>query len=99
MASSVTVTANFGSLKDLKLTTRELMKEIGLLARERIVRRTISGRDEDDQSFEPYSAAYAKRKAEELGGGGVNLQVSGAMLNAIVITELTDDSVTLGFNT
>lgn len=80
------------------LVTRETMREIGLLARERIIRRTIAGKDEQGQAFRPYSPEYAERKAKELGGGGVNLQVSGAMLNALTIVDVTDRSVTLGFN-
>jgi hypothetical protein len=98
MARSVTIKANFGPLADLKLSSRELMKEIGLLARERIVRRTVSGRDERDAAFRPYSPGYAERKAREVGAGGVDLQLSGGMLNAITIVNLTDDSVTLGFS-
>ena len=53
MASSVTVTANFGPLADLEFSTRDLMREVGLLARERIIRRTIAGRDENDNAFQP----------------------------------------------
>ncbi len=98
MARTFTVTPNFRPLAELQLTDRALMREVGLLARERIIRRTISGLDENDQGFEPYSREYAARKAAELGGGNVNLQVSGAMLNAITIGEVTDDSVTLTFN-
>src|ERR1700680_2371841 len=94
----VTVTRNFASLADFPLSTSSLMREIGFLARERILRRTIAGIDEHDQSFAPYSPAYAALKAKELGAGGVNLQVSGAMLNAIVLTEVTEKSVTLGFS-
>lgn len=94
----VTVKANFQPLKDLKLSTREVMREVGLLARERILRRTAAGIDQFDIPFRPYSAAYAKQKALELGGGRVNLQVSGAMLNAIQIIEVTDTTVTLGFS-
>lgn len=94
----VTVRVNFKPLADFPLSTTELMKEIGLLARERILRRTASGRDEHDAAFKPYSAAYALQKAKELGPGGVNLQVSGAMLNAIVVTKVTEKSVTLEFS-
>ena len=81
-----------------KVVTRELMREIGLLARERIVRRTISGKDAEGQPFEAYSERYRLRKAKELGGGTVNLQVSGAMLNGLQIVDVTDRSVTLGFS-
>lgn len=98
MGVRVSVVRTGRPLSDLKLSSRELMKEVGLLARERVVRRTVSGIDEHDHAFRPYSAAYAVRKAKEVGGGPVNLQLSGGMLNAIVITELTDTSVTLGFS-
>ncbi len=87
-----------GRLQDLVLTDRDTMREIGLLARERIVRRTLSGQDENDGGFAPYSAAYAALKAKELGSATpVNLQVSGRMLQGIVIIDLTENSVTLGF--
>lgn len=85
-------------LADIPLTSRDLMREVGLLARERILRRTASGLDQNEAPFKPYSPAYDVLKAKELGAGGVNLQVSGAMLNAIVITEITENSVTLGFS-
>jgi len=93
----ITVTKNFGPLTQLDLSTKELMREIGLLARERIIRRTVSGRDQHDQAFKPYSTGYAAEKAKHLGAGPVNLQVSGDMLNAIALIEVTDTSVTLGF--
>lgn len=95
---SVTVSRNFAPLTSIRPTTKELMREIGLLARERIIRRTISGQDEHGASFTSYSPSYARQKAKELGGGGVNLQVSGAMLNAITIVEVTDTTVVLGFS-
>jgi hypothetical protein len=95
---AVTVTSTIPNLSQIKLSDRGLMREVGLLAREKIVRRTISGRDAKGGSFQPYSPEYAERKAKEgLGGGNVNLQVSGAMLNDLQITEVTDDSVTLGW--
>jgi hypothetical protein len=94
----VQVRSTIPNLANIKLIDRELMREIGLLARERIVRRTISGRDAKGGSFQPYSPNYAERKAKEgLGGGAVNLQVSGAMLNDLQITEVTDESVKLGW--
>lgn len=96
----VVIRRQFADLSKLAdtLVTRETMREIGLLARERIIRRTAAGKDEDGQPFRPYSAQYRERKAKELGGGTVNLQVSGAMLNALTIVDVTDRSVTLGFN-
>lgn len=93
----VTVTKNFQPLSTLRLTDQALMREVGLLARERIYQRTIGGRDMHDRPFAPYSADYQAVKQRELGAGAVNLQVSGAMLNALVILEVTETSVTLGF--
>lgn len=93
----VVISVKGSPLADLPLTNEQLMREIGLLVRERIVRRTLAGLDQDEAAFAPYSAAYALRKATELGAAGVNLQVSGAMLNAIAITDVTSATVTLGF--
>lgn len=98
MAVRVTVVTTGRPLASLPLSSRQLMKEVGLLARERIVRRTVLGIDENDQPFAPYSPGYALRKAQEIGSASVNLQLSGAMLNAITITDLTDKRVTLGFS-
>lgn len=95
---AVTLSRNFGPLADLELSNSALMREVGLLARERIYQRTVAGRDQDDNAFKPYTPSYAALKGRELGTTGVNLQVSGAMLNAMVILEITDTSVTLGFN-
>ena len=94
----VTVHVNFAPLADFPLSTKQIMREVGLLARERILRRTASGIDEHDHAFAPYSPGYAQQKGKELGVGGVNLQVSGAMLNAIVVTKVTAKSVTLEFS-
>jgi hypothetical protein len=80
------------------MVDRATMREIGLMARERIIRRTAQGKDERGQPFQAYSQGYRERKAKELGVGNVNLQVSGAMLNALTIVDVTDRSVTLGFS-
>ncbi len=93
----VTVRVNFAPLADFPISTKEIMREVGLLARERVLRRTASGIDQFDHAFAPYSPGYALQKAKEVGSARVNLQLSGAMLNAIAITEVTEDSVTLGF--
>ncbi len=85
-------------LTDTKLTDRAFMREVGLLARERVVRRTLSGQDQHGQPFAPYSASYGAVKAKELGVGPVNLQVSGRMLQGLIIVDITDNSVTLGFS-
>jgi hypothetical protein len=92
------VTRNFGPLDQIKLTNRDLMREVGLLVRERILRRTRQGISTDGAPFEPYSAGYREKKAAELGAGPVNLTVSGSMLNDMTITKVTDDEVELGFS-
>lgn len=91
---SVKVERNFPALDEIALTTADDMREIGLLARERIYRRTVSGIDAEGQPFAPYSAAYAKAK----GSSRVDLQVSGNMLNHMQVVDVGDDSVTLGWN-
>lgn len=96
---SITVTRNFKSLVSLDLTTVADMREIGLLARERIQRRTRQGMGPDGAPFAPLSEGYAKRKQAELGTSSPDLTVSGRMLNDMTITDATDTSVTLGWNT
>jgi hypothetical protein len=95
---SVHVERNFPALDELLLTTADDMREIGLLARERIYRRTISGVDAQGNAFAPYSPEYAKAKGSATGSSVVNLQLSGNMLNHMGVIEVTDDSVTLGWN-
>ena len=92
------VARNFPPLALIKFTDRAVMREVGLLVRERIVRRTRAGTSTDGKTFQPYSSGYAARKKKELGAGKVNLTLSGAMLNDITIVSVTDDSVTLGFS-
>jgi hypothetical protein len=94
---AVSVKRNFKSLADLALVTAEDMREIGLLQRERIIRRTLSGVDASGAAFAPYSEAYADLKRRVLGTSKVNLQVSGNMLNQMQIVDVDDDSVTLGW--
>lgn len=93
---AVVVLKNFPPLQTLKLTSRELMREVGLLARERILARTQAGKDMHGQPFAPYSQRYAQQKGKELGKTSVNLQVSGGMLNALGIIEVGDDYVEVG---
>jgi len=95
----VTVLRSFAPLTELQFSNREMMREIGLLARELIIRRTTSGQDATGASFAPYSAKYAERKAKELGSADpVNLTVSGGMLRNLQIVDVTENSVTLGWN-
>jgi hypothetical protein len=93
----VSIDRNFGPLDELQLTTADDMREIGLLAREQIITRTLSGTDATGQAFAPYSEKYAELKQAALGTNDVNLQVSGNMLNHLQITSVSEDSVTLGW--
>ena len=99
MSAKVTVTRNFESLADMALVTVEDMRELGLSARERILTRTLAGQDANGSPFAAYSEGYAKQKRAALGTDRVNLQVSGNMLNDLQIVDVTDDSVTLGWET
>jgi hypothetical protein len=93
----ITVTRTFGRLADIPLAGKALMHDVGLLARERVIRRTVGGTDAFGARFQAYAPDYEKRKREAVGGSGVDLQVSGAMLRAITIVEETDTKVVLGF--
>lgn len=90
----VTVTRNFGPLDEIVPVTKEDWGQIGRLARERVITRTLQGRDEDDRPFAAYTDAYAALKAREGASSGPNLQLSGAMLQAIQV-EPDDEGVTL----
>ncbi len=95
----ITVRRNFGPLAKTRIYTKEQMRELGLLVIERVRRRTLSGKDVDEAAFHAYSPEYAKRKRQQVGGSGtVNLQASGAMLRGIVIAEVTDTKVVVGFS-
>lgn len=95
----IVVVKDFPDLADIKLGSKEVWREIGLMVRERILTRTRAGRDVDGTAFKAYDPAYAKAKLKAVGQDSpVNLTVSGAMLNAITITEVTDDSVTIAFS-
>jgi hypothetical protein len=94
MASAkISITRNFSALQNLQLVGKEDMRELGLLARERIIRRTIRGESASGGAFHPYSPAYAKAK----GSSRVDLQVSGNMLNQMGIVDVTENTVTLGW--
>ena len=98
MSAKITVSRNFTTLTDLAQPTAEDMRQIGLMVRERIVRRTRQGLDADGMAFAPYSPEYAKRKAASLGSASpVNLTVSGAMLNQLQIVKVEPGKVTLGW--
>jgi hypothetical protein len=95
---AVTLTSTFRLPSAVTLTDKALMREIGLLALEQIRTRTRLGQDMHGQAFAPYHPGYAQQKAEAVGGSGtVNLTVSGDLLNALQVIEVTDTSVTLGW--
>lgn len=96
MGARVEITRNFGSLADLQLTTAEDLREVGLMARERIVSRTREGMGPNGP-LAPLSAGYAKQKRQALGTDAPDLTVSGNMLNDLQIVAVDDDSVTLGW--
>lgn len=91
---AVTVTRNFAPLTDITFFTRSDWGRVGRLARERIIRRTLAGRDEDDVAFAPYSPDYARQRAKLGASAAPNLQLSGAMLQAIQV-DPDDQGVTL----
>jgi hypothetical protein len=96
---AVQITRDFPPLTELRLTNVEIMREIGQLARESIVRRTRAGQGLAGP-LKSYTSGYARLKAAELGTASpVNLSVSGDMLNAITIVALDERSVTLGWDT
>jgi hypothetical protein len=61
----VSVTRNFGPLDEIPLTTKTIMREVGLMVRERIVRRTRTGQG-TDAPLAPYSTGYAAKKSGAL---------------------------------
>ena len=93
----VQVTRNFDPLDTIDLLTQDDWRTVGLLARERLIARTLQGKDEDEASFAPYSAAYAAQRAKIGASTSPNLQLSGGMLNAITV-EADSDGVTLAFS-
>ena len=95
---TIRVTRNFGNLADIPLSTSSIIRELLLLARERVIRRTLAGQSSEEQPFQAYSPGYGRLKRKELGSGDVvNLQVSGRMLNDIVITHVSETRGELGF--
>jgi hypothetical protein len=94
----ITVTLSGPPLASAEFSDASLMREIGLAVRDQIIDRTRKGLDADGRPFTPYSASYAALKGQALGtGASVDLTVSGQMLNALVLVEVTKDSVTVGY--
>lgn len=77
---------NFDKVEAQIIDSRE--KKLRLLGSEivtGIILRTQKGKDKNNKSFKPYSAAYAKKKKTK-----VNLTVTGNMLNAISHKNITN---------
>lgn len=94
----VRVTTNFTVGDRVEFTNEQIMREVGLLARDLIRRRTQRGISADGSAFTPYSPQYRTQKQQQLGKSSpVDLTVSGGMLNALQIVEVTKTTVVLGF--
>jgi len=93
----IVVRKSFVRLADAAITTKADMQAVGRLVIERIVERTQRGVDAGGQAFRGYSRGYATRKREAGGTSRVDLRVSGEMLNALDITDVTERSVSIGF--
>jgi hypothetical protein len=95
--ASVTVRRYQLDLRPSVLPTAEDMKAIGLLAIQRIWTRTKQGRDVDGRPFAPYADGYEKQRTDAGRPSRPDLQVSGEMLRAMTVTDITPQSVTIGF--
>jgi len=94
-----TVTKNFGPMADIEFFTKQDFERIGKMVRDRIIKRTLNGIDEEGRPFTAYSPDYLRLKTAALGAtaGRVNLMLSGQMLEAITI-EADETGVTLKFS-
>lgn len=97
LMSRVTVSRNFGDLRDLLPKGVSLMQEIGDFATNRIRERTEKGIDQEGRAFRPLSQGYAKRKQQALGHSRADLTVSGRMLNDMGPVAATETSVEISF--
>lgn len=94
---AITTKRNFGPLtRDVKFT-RVDWNIIGIAITNKIQGRTAAGVDGQNRPFAPYSPRYARlREREGFGKSPVTLQVSGQMMNGMVVLP-TDNSVTVTF--
>lgn len=97
MKITVSTTGRAGNYASIGLVTPDLLTEIGDFALSLIRRRTVAGKDKNNQEFTPLSEGYAKQKQKELGHARADLTVSGRMLNEMARLEQTETSVTIGF--
>lgn len=94
---SVTVTRDFGDLRELLPGGDSLMREIGDFAVSRIRTRTEQGVDAHGTPFVPLSDGYAKQKQKALGHSRADLTVSGRMLNDMGVVAVTERSCEISF--
>lgn len=78
----------------------EAKREFGRRVIDRIIERTLDGKDKDGDKFAPYSKAYKKSLQFQIYGkdNGVNLKLTGAMQAAIDVLGVYDRGVTIGFS-
>lgn len=95
----ITIRRTFGNLRDTALLTRDDMRDAGEYARQMVIMRTrMLHQDSDGREFTPYSVGYAKRRQDAgLPGDPPTLTVSGAMLDALRVVDVTDRSVSIGY--
>lgn len=93
----VTVTRNFGPLKDALPVGEGLMREIADFIVQRIRTRTERSVDQFGIPFTPLSEGYAKQKQKALGHSRADLQVSGRMLNDMGPVAVTERSCEISF--
>lgn len=77
------------------ITDKTVLNAILLKLKSRILLRTLSGQDENNRPFVPYSEKYAKEEGKTI----VNLQRTGEMLNAMTQKVLTGNKGIIFFNT
>lgn len=95
---SIRVRRNFPRLDKLVAPDRGIIRDLLLLTRERIIRRTLSGRDESGNSFRPYAASTKRQRARRgKSTSTVNLQDTNTMLGGIAILQVTARRGRLGF--
>lgn len=84
---------DFTGLSDLK-------EVIALAAIDKIVSRTLDGKDVNGRAFKPYSESYKKSKVFRMMGkkpGEVNLRLFGTMLGTIEVIDQAGSKITLGW--
>jgi phage gpG-like protein len=93
----ITVTRNFGDLRELLPDGESLMREIADFAVAQIRTRTEQGIDFEGRPFRPLSEGYAKQKTKALGHSRADLTVSGRMLNDMGPVAVTERSCEISF--